>query len=51
MTRKVFKETADILLSVEDKAQRRDLAERFADMFSEANPRFNWEAFLKACNL
>ena len=52
MTRRLFQAVAEVLTSVElAPHQRRELAERFAELFSASNSRFSRERFFTACGV
>jgi hypothetical protein len=51
VSRKHFQAIADTLRHIEDVEKRRELAQHHASAFKLANPRFDYEKFMKACDL
>lgn len=51
MTRKHFQMMADSLKVISDKKKKLELAEKAAEIFAKANPRFDRARFMTACGL
>jgi len=51
MTRKHFREAADIIKSIVDLGDRKKTAVRFATLFRISNKRFDAIKFFKACEV
>lgn len=51
MTRKHFKEMAEIILKIRDNSDRKRTAELMADFCAGQNPLFNRSKFLEACGV
>ena len=49
MTRKHFKEAAEIIKLISDPEERKRSAVRFATLFRKSNPRFDSDKFFRAC--
>jgi len=50
MTRQHFQLIADVVKTIEDKAERQSLAMTFVHKLQQTNPNFKHGHFIKACN-
>tara|TARA_R100001443_G_scaffold70136_1_gene78565 strand:+ start:309 stop:485 length:177 start_codon:yes stop_codon:yes gene_type:complete len=50
MTRQHFQFIADVVKTIEDKAERQSLAMTFVHKLQQTNPNFKHGHFIKACN-
>jgi len=51
MTRKHFKEFAEVISKIENNKEREKQAKFNADVFKQNNPRFDYRRFYVACNV
>ena len=50
-TKKDFIATAKMIAEMQDRNEAKKLAEGFANIYAQQNPRFDKQRFYKACNL
>jgi len=50
-TKKTFIATAKMIAEIQDRTEAKKLAESFAKIYSQQNPRFNYSKFYSACKV
>jgi len=50
-TKKDFIATAKMIAEMQDRAEAKKLAENFAKIYSQQNPRFDYNKFYSACKV